>query len=157
STSAEARLADLAKKYESQGAVFYVINSNWSETVDAISERVKRVGFPLPVLKDDRNRLADLVKVDVQPTAVVLDGELRIRYRGLIDDHKTEELVKHPYLREAVEAVLAGRAPETAETKSIGCAIQKVTAPAKSGDVTYAKDVARILNQNCVTCHRQGQ
>jgi peroxiredoxin len=157
STAAEARLSDLAKKYEPQGAVFYVINSNWSETVEAISERVKKVAFPLPVLKDERNRVADLLKVDTQPTAVVLDGELTIRYRGLIDDHKTEELVKHAYLRDAVEAVLAGRAPEIPETKSIGCAIQKVTAPAKAGEVTYAKEVARILNQNCVTCHRQGQ
>lgn len=157
STSAEARLGDLAKKYEPQGAVFYVINSNWSETVDAISERVKKVGFGIPVLKDERNRVADLLKVDVQPTAVVLDGALAVRYRGLIDDHKTEELVKHAYLRDAIEALIAGRAPETAETRSVGCAIQKVSAGAKSGEVTYAKDVARILNQNCVTCHRQGQ
>jgi len=157
STSAEARLGDLARKYESQGAVFYVINSNWSETVEAITERVKKVSFPLPVLKDPQNRVADLFKVDVQPTAVLLDGDLKIRYRGLIDDHKTEELVKHAYLRDALEAVVAGRAPETAETKSIGCAIQKVAAKPPAGTVTYAKDVARILNQNCVTCHRQGQ
>jgi len=67
STAAEARLVDLAKKYESQGAVFYVVNSNWSETVEAITERVKKVGFPLTVLKDPDNKVADLFKVDVQP------------------------------------------------------------------------------------------
>ena len=157
STSAEARLGDLSKKYESEGVAFYVINSNWSETVEAIAERVKKVGFPLPVLKDPDNKVADLFKVDVQPTAVLLDGELRVRYRGLIDDHKTEELVKHAYLRDALEAVLAGKNPDPAETRSIGCAIQKVATRAGAGTVTYSKDVARILNQNCVTCHRQGQ
>jgi peroxiredoxin len=157
STAAEARLADLAKNAEPQGAVFFVINSNWSESVDAIAERVKRVGFPLPVLKDPRNQVADLLKVEVQPTALVLDGELKVRYRGLIDDHKAEELVKHAYLRDAVEAVIAGKAPPVAETKAIGCAIQKVVAASKPSDVTYSKDVARILNANCVTCHRQGQ
>lgn len=157
STSAEARLGDLSKKFEAQGVVFYVINSNWSETVEAIAERVKRVGFPLPVLKDAENRVADLFKVDVQPTAVLLDGDLRIRYRGLIDDHKNEELVKHAYLRDAIEAVVAGKSPEPAETRSVGCAIQKVLPRSAAGGVTYSKDVARILNQNCVTCHRQGQ
>ncbi|HUR37889.1 MAG TPA: redoxin domain-containing protein [Planctomycetota bacterium] len=157
STAAEARLADLAKKVEPQGAAFFMINSNWSESVDAIAERVKRVGFPLPVLKDPRNQVADLLKVEVQPTALVLDGELKLRYRGLIDDHKTEELVKHAYLRDAVEAVIAGKAPATPETRAIGCAIQKVSVATKPGDVTYSKHVARILNANCVTCHRQGQ
>ncbi|HLY75108.1 MAG TPA: redoxin domain-containing protein [Planctomycetota bacterium] len=157
STAAEARLGDLAKKFDSPGVAFYVINSNWSETVEAITERVKKIGFPLPVLKDPQNKVADLFKIDVQPTAVVLDGDLRIRYRGLIDDHKNEELVKHAYLREALEAVLAGRNPETTETKSVGCAIQKLAPQGASGTVTYSKDVARILNRNCVTCHRQGQ
>jgi peroxiredoxin len=158
STSAEPRLGDLAKKYGAQDVAFYVINSNWSENVEAISERVKRVGFPIPVLKDSQNRIADLYRVDTQPSALVLDGELKIRYRGLIDDHKTEELVRHLYLRDAIEAVIAGRAPEPAETKPVGCAIQKIGAGAVvSSGVTYAGHVARILNQNCVTCHRAGQ
>jgi len=157
STSAEPRLGDLAKKFEPQGVAFYVINSNWSETVEAIAERMNKVGFPLPVLKDPENKVADLFKVEVQPTAVVLDGDLRIRYRGLIDDHKTEELVKHAYLRDAVDALVAGRDPETAETRSVGCAIQKLPPKAAAGAVTYSKDVAKILNDNCVTCHRQGQ
>jgi peroxiredoxin len=158
STATEPRLGDLAKKYGGQDVVFYVVNSNWSESVEAIEERVKRVGFPIPVLKDGQNRVADLYKVDTQPTAVVLDGELKIRYRGLIDDHKSEELVKHHYLRDALEALIAGKVPETPETKPVGCAIQKIEAGSvRSSGVTYTKHVARILNENCVKCHRQGQ
>lgn len=158
STAAEPRLGDLARKYGEQGVAFYVVNSNWSESVEAIADRVKRVGFAIPVLKDPQNRVADLFKVEIQPTAVVLDGDLKVRYRGLIDDHKTEELVKRAYLREALDAILAGKSPETAKTQAVGCAIQKVAAAeTKAGSVTYAKDVAKILNARCVTCHRQGQ
>src|SRR6185503_12772121 len=47
SMAAEPRLADLAKAFGEKGVAFYVINSNWSETVEAISERVKRVSFPI--------------------------------------------------------------------------------------------------------------
>ena len=157
STASEARLSDLAKKYAGQEVAFYVINSNWSESVEAIAERVKRVGFPIPVLKDPTNKVADLYGIAIQPAAVVLDGELKIRYRGLIDDHKNEELVRNSYLRRAVEAVIAGKDPEAKRTEPLGCAIQKIAKGPASGDVSYAKHVARILNDNCVTCHRQGQ
>src|SRR6185503_13571394 len=74
STASEPRLGDLAKKYGAQDVAFYVINSNWSESVESIAERVKRVGFPIPVLKDGQNRVADLYKIETQPAAVVLDG-----------------------------------------------------------------------------------
>jgi peroxiredoxin len=158
STASEPRLGDLAAKYGPKGVAFYVINSNWSESVEAIAERVKRVSFPIPVLKDDKHQVAGAFKVEIQPTAVVLDGDLKIRYRGLIDDHKTEELVRHPYVRLAIDALLEGKAPETTETKPVGCFIQKPGAGGvKSEGVTYAKDVAKILNSSCVTCHRQGQ
>ena len=73
STASEPRLGDLAKTFEKDVA-FYVINSNWSETVESISERVKRVAFPIPVLKDNANKVANLYKIDIQPTAVVIDG-----------------------------------------------------------------------------------
>src|SRR6185436_814480 len=82
STAAEPRLGDLAKKYGEQGAAFYVINSNWSESVEAIAERVKRVSFPIPVLKDARHEVAGRFNIEIQPTAVVLDGDFKIRYRG---------------------------------------------------------------------------
>ena len=158
STASEPRLGDLAAKYGPQGVAFYVINSNWSESVEAIAERVKRVSFPIQVLKDARHEVAGRFKIEIQPTAVVLDGDLKIRYRGLIDDHKTEELVKRPYLRLAIDAVVEGKAPETAETKPVGCFIQKSGAGGvKSEGVTYATHAATILNNRCVTCHRQGQ
>jgi peroxiredoxin len=157
STASEPRLGDLAKKYGAQDVAFYVINSNWSESVEAIAERVKKIAFPIPVLKDAKNKVADLYRIEIQPAAVVLDGDLRIRYRGLIDDHKTEELVRHPYLRQAIDAVIAGKDPETKKTEPVGCAIQKVATGPSSGEVTYAKQVARILNDGCVTCHRKGQ
>jgi thiol-disulfide isomerase/thioredoxin len=156
SLAIEPRLADLAKKYGD--VAFFVINSNWSETVEGITQHVKRVGFPIPVLKDNQNKVADLYQVDIQPTAILLDGELKIRYRGLIDDHKTEDLVKHAYLRDALESVLAGKTPETVRTQPAGCAIQKVrTGGAPGGEVTYAGQIAKILNEKCVSCHRQGQ
>jgi hypothetical protein len=59
-------------------------------------------------------------------------------------------------LREALDAVLEGREPEAAKTPVKGCTVRR-TKPAPMGDVTWSKDVAPILFQNCVQCHRAGQ
>ena len=70
---AEPRLGDMAVKYRERGAAFLVINSNWNESVKEITEHVKAGKFPIRVLKDEGNRVADLYKVEIQPTAMVLD------------------------------------------------------------------------------------
>jgi peroxiredoxin len=156
SRAAEPRLMDLAKAYGEKGASFFAINSNWNETSAEIADYVKKAGFTIPVLKDDQNRVADLFKIRIQPTAVVLDGTFALRYRGLIDDHKIEEFVRAPHLKNALEAVVAGRAVEVKATDPEGCTVRRVE-KATSQEVTYAKHVAPILFKHCVGCHRPGQ
>jgi len=156
SRAAEPRLDDLAKLYGEKGVVFFAINSNWNESAAEISDYVKKAGFTLPVLKDDKNRVADLYKVRIQPTAIVLDGTMTVRYRGLIDDHKIEEFVRTPFLKKALEAVVAGKNVEVKSTDPEGCTVRRVE-KAKSQDVTYTRHVAPILSKHCVSCHRPGQ
>jgi hypothetical protein len=57
---------------------------------------------------------------------VVLDGEGRVRYRGGIDSDRThlhEDAT--PFLRLALDDLLAGRPPRVAEGKTLGCSLQK--------------------------------
>ena len=59
------------------------------------------------------------------PHVFVLDRERRIAYMGKIDDQLADESkVTESFLRSAVDALLAGKAPEVAETRQIGCAIE---------------------------------
>ncbi|HEX7901965.1 MAG TPA: redoxin domain-containing protein [Planctomycetota bacterium] len=153
--AAEPRLADYARTYGERGVAFLAINANRNESDAEIAEHVKKTAWPLPVLRDPGGKVAELYKVDVQPAAIVL-SEGRVRYRGLIDDHKVEEFVRTHYLRDALDAALAGKEPAVKETQAVGCSIKKTEAAA-AGEVTYAKDVAPILNKHCVACHRPGQ
>ncbi len=59
------------------------------------------------------------------PNFFVLDKERKIRYMGAMDNNVMDEAkaTKH-YLRDAVDALLAGKAPAVDETKAIGCGIQ---------------------------------
>jgi hypothetical protein len=55
----------------------------------------------------------------------VFDRQRRLRYHGAIDDNYEDPRgVRHHYLREALEAVLAGKEPQTSETPPVGCTIK---------------------------------
>ncbi|HLF94264.1 MAG TPA: redoxin domain-containing protein [Planctomycetota bacterium] len=156
SVAAEPRLDDLAKKHAGKAA-FLAIDSNWHESSKEIADHCARRDFRMTYLKDEGGKVAALYKVEIQPTAIVLDADLKVRYRGLIDDHKVEELVRNHYLRDALDALLAGKVIEKKSTEPVGCTIKKEDAKAKSDEVTFAKHVAPILNRSCVSCHRPGQ
>jgi len=157
SVAAEPRLGDMMKKYGEKGVEFLAIDSNWNEAAKDIAEHCRQRSFEMAYLKDEGGKVASLYKVDIQPTVILLDGGFAVRYRGLIDDHKVEELAKHKYLKDAIEALLSEKEPEVRTTEPLGCQIRKVPASAKSSEVTYAKHVAPILNRGCVVCHRPGQ
>ncbi len=148
------RLADLHKKFVD--VAFFGVNSSAFESVEAIAKHAKDMAVPFPVLLDRDQKLADALKARLTPTAFVVDARRRVRYRGLIDDNKAEELAKKRHLRDAIEAVLAGKDVEVPETEPVGCTIQRPL-DAKEGPVTYASHAAKILNEHCVACHRPGQ
>src|ERR1043166_1276626 len=108
SVAAEPRLDDLAKKYAGKVA-FFAIDSNRNESAKQIADHCAQRDFKMTMLKDEGGKVATLYSVEVQPTAILLDSALTIRYRGLIDDHKTEEFVRNHYLRDAIDAVLEGK------------------------------------------------
>lgn len=57
------------------------------------------------------------------PTFFVLDKDRKVQYIGAFDDNPKEEKVTKHYVKDAVDAVLAGKAPEITETKAPGCGI----------------------------------
>ncbi len=155
------RIAALHAAFAGGGVAFYGVNSNALESPEAIAAHAQGAAIPFPVLLDRDQKLADRLRVETFPTAVLLDSARRVRYRGAVDDHKMEELARRPHLRDAIEAVLAGAEPPVAETAVAGCAVQRSAdagaVPAAAGAPTYAGRVAAILNARCVACHRPGQ
>jgi hypothetical protein len=77
----------------------------------------------------DRSRaIAKRAKASVTPQAVVVDRGGQIRYRGRIDNFyaafgKPRQQVTEHDLRNALDAVLAGRQAPKRETDAIGCYI----------------------------------
>ena len=120
------RMKALYNDYASKGVKFVFINSNRSEPGSEVAAHARQNGFPFAVYKDENNRVADQFGATVTPEMYVLDSAGVIRYHGSIDDSQEVSRVKAQRLRSALDAVLAGRPVETAQTKAFGCTIKKV-------------------------------
>lgn len=55
------------------------------------------------------------------PHVFVFDQDRKLRFRGRIDDSERPDLVQHRDTRAAIDALLAGKLPDIAETKVFGC------------------------------------
>jgi thiol-disulfide isomerase/thioredoxin len=126
----EPRMIAFQREYAPKGVQLVAVNSN--ETVnypeDNFEEMVKRAkqqGFNFPYLRDDDQLVATAFGATHTPEFFLFDQERVLRYHGKMDDnYQTPGAVKVHYLRDAVDAVLAGKEVKEKETYSIGCTIK---------------------------------
>lgn len=119
------RMKAVYNDYAPKGVKFVAINSNHTEPAEEVEQHRAKNGFQFAVYKDPENKIADRFAAQVTPEVFVLDRNGTIRYHGYIDDSRKGE-VKHQGLRLALDAILAGKEPERAETKAFGCTIKRV-------------------------------
>lgn len=156
------KLVEMEKDYRGKGVQFVAINANEHDTLARIQEHAKKHRLTFPVLRDEKQTIANRFGAERHPTAFVLDAERKIRYEGRIDDqfgigYQRKEPTRRD-LAEALDEVLAGNAVTKAKTAVEGCYITKApTGKPANGDVTFTKDVSRILQNRCQECHRPGQ
>jgi len=119
----EDRFNDFAKKYQDKGVAFVAINANKAtEDLDEMKKRAEEKGFTFPYVYDASGTSATDFGARVTPHIFVLDGQGTVQYVGAFDD-KQNNPSKH-YVADAVDAILAGKKPETAQTKPVGCGIR---------------------------------
>ena len=99
------------------------IASNANETDAQINGIARKRGIPV-VLRDADQTVAERYRAQTTPHAFVIDRQGVLRYRGAVDDVAFRQRVPTKfYLKDAVEALLAGRLPETTEVQPFGCTI----------------------------------
>jgi peroxiredoxin len=135
----EERLKRLAADYKDKGAALVAISPNDEHSVrldelgytdlgdsfDEMKIRARQRQFNFPYLHEgDRTGIARAYGPTATPHAFVFDSERKLRYAGRVDDSEREKLVKVRDLRNALDAVLAGRPVPAAKTKAFGCSIK---------------------------------
>jgi peroxiredoxin len=120
------RMERLSADYAVRNVAVFGINSNEGEPAADVVEHARTHGLTFPILKDGRSKVADLYGAQRTPEIFVVDGSGAIRYHGRIDESADNPpAVRSPDLRNALEALLAGRPVPVAETKAFGCSIKR--------------------------------
>ncbi|HEY8506617.1 MAG TPA: redoxin domain-containing protein, partial [Gemmataceae bacterium] len=154
-------LIELHKEYAPKGVQFFLINSNAQDSFVLTAAYAREREIPFPVLKDFDHAVADAFGARRTPEAFLLDAGRVIRYHGRIDDqygisHRRAGPTRRD-LKEAIDELLAGKPVSTPETTPEGCFIGRAREPRLDREVTYAKDVAPLMQKHCQSCHRPGE
>lgn len=122
----ERRLIRFVDDYRDKGVEFVAISVSRqaSDQLPQMKNRASDSGFNFPYLIDPSQKIARSYGATHTPHVFVLDQQRRIAYMGKIDDHLDESKVTERFLRDAVDALLAGKQPEVAETRQVGCDIE---------------------------------
>lgn len=153
-------LARLHSAYRSRGIEFLAVNANHGDDPRKIREHAESFRITFPVLLDPDQCLADRLGATRTPEVFVVDSHGETKYRGRIDDRygyvHRRSVATRPDLEAALEDILANRVVSIPETEPVGCLIDRDRSRAAEGDVTYAREISRILQAKCEECHRVG-
>ncbi len=135
----EGRIKQIAADYKDKGVALVAIMPNdpkavrldemgWTDLGDSFDEmkiRARDHHFNFPYLYDgDTESVAHAYGPVTTPHVFVFDADRRLRYEGAIDNSERIQHVTKHYLRDALDALLAGKEPPVAKTKVVGCSIK---------------------------------
>ena len=154
-------LVALDATLKAQGLTLILVNPYASETPADIQAQLKAAGYHGLYVHDKDMALCRALGARTTTEVFLLDATRTLLYRGALDDqygtNYNREAPQHTYLKDAIADFMAGRAVTTGATSAPGCELDLGPKPsATPTQVTYYRDVARILQQNCVGCHHGG-
>jgi thiol-disulfide isomerase/thioredoxin len=126
----ETRIVELGNAYAAKGVGVIAVNANDPKVApedgyDVMQQRAKDRGMQFPYVVDATSSVARAFGATRTPEAFLFDKDGKLVYHGTIDDNGEEaSKVEKPYLKDALESVVAGREVAVKETKSIGCGIK---------------------------------
>jgi thiol-disulfide isomerase/thioredoxin len=99
---------------------------------EEMKKQAERLGFTFPYLYDETQEVAREYGAACTPDFFLFDQEMKLVYRGQLDDSRPQRAsgggndlpVTGKDLRAAMDAVIAGKRPDTNQRSSIGCNIK---------------------------------
>lgn len=121
-------IARLTAEYTARGVRLNFVYSEPDLDNAALAAHARAYGLRSSLFRDDDGRLARACGITITPEVAVIDAHGKLAYRGRIDDRfvalgRERSVVTTRDLRDALEAMLAGRPIATPRTPAIGCAM----------------------------------
>ena len=125
----EGRMKVIQADYADRGVRLVAVNSNDAahypeDSLDEMRKRAEAQGFNFDYLQDEDQSLVRALGSERTPEVFVFDRERRLRYHGAIDDNRDEHQASQHYLRDALDALLAGEEPPVTQTPPVGCTVK---------------------------------
>lgn len=134
----------LRSRYGERGVQFFLINPLPDQDRDAVHAEMQALGYDIPVLMDDSQVVSEAL--GIQQTGEVL----------LFDPRQFTVLFRGPS-GPAVEAALAAVIRDEPVTEAMQPVQgEAVSYPFKERQVSYSRDIAPLIAENCASCHRDG-
>ncbi len=123
------RLIEIQKDYKERGVAIVAISSNDAaayptDSFENMKKRAEEKKYNFPYLYDESQEVARSFRATCTPHVFVIDAKGNLAYRGAVDDNRDPKKVTNAYLRDALDAVLAGKPASPATTKQVGCSIK---------------------------------
>jgi hypothetical protein len=114
--------------YRDRGIEFLMLNSNLQDDQSSILKEAETFRMDVPILVDDTQSVGESLELIRTAEVFVIDPQdWEIVYRGPLDDRLTYEQQKpkatEHYLRDALDALLAGEPIAVPERDALGCLI----------------------------------
>ena len=119
------RMEKLAQDFKARGINVIGINANSTESVADVKDHAAKNNLTFTILKDNGNKVADLLGATRTPEAYFLDASNKLLYHGRIDNSRDITQVNSSELRDALEATLAGKPVAKATANAFGCSIKR--------------------------------
>jgi len=151
-------ITNLNARFGSQGALFWMIDSNQQDNRSNILVEATSLGISnrVPILHDAAQLVARAYGAVTTPEAVAINTmDWTIFYRGAIDDRLASNTVvtTQSYLSNALANFLAGQPVSFQRSVPAGCGI--AFKPPLT-NISYSADIAPLLQTKCVRCHSPG-
>jgi hypothetical protein len=155
-------LARLAAEFREKNISLLLVAPTASESPDELRSALATVGLAVPCIPDPAGALSRSLGATATTDVFVLDSRRTLIYRGALDDQYglgySLDQPRHRYVSDAIAALLQGRTPTIAATEAPGCVLDfaKAQPVALVSGTTYHNRISRIVQANCLECHRTG-
>ncbi|WP_293372884.1 redoxin domain-containing protein [Phenylobacterium sp.] len=140
----------LRAAYADKGVDFLIIDPRLDDTRQKLAADAAAAGLNIPVLFDYEQLVGESLGLTRSAEVLVLNPkDWTVAFRGPVGSSSTKR---------ALDALVAGQAVNLGAQEARGAVIaypQKAQA-IKWADISYAHDVAPIVQEKCVTCHQPG-
>lgn len=135
---------DMKQRYAEKGVQFFLINPLGNQDRDLVRAEMQSLGVDIPVLMDDTQVVSEALGIEQTGQVLLYDPKrFTVVFRGSAGED----------LELAVQAALEDRPMPTPSVASGG---EPVTYPFKNRQVSYERDIAPLIAENCAGCHRDG-